>query len=79
MKKNISFEEAIEKLEGIVRDLENGSMPLDKSLTAFEEAVGLVKLCNEQLSSAEQKVRILTESADGSVTDMPFEALDDAT
>lgn len=73
MKENINFEEAMLELEGIVKKLEAGSLSLGESLEAFEKAVGLVKLCNEKLQSAEQKVRILNESADGSVTDAPFD------
>ena len=72
MNKNIKFEEAIEKLDSIVSKLESGSVPLDESLALFEEGVGLIKLCNEKLDAAEQKVRILTESADGSISDAPF-------
>ena len=79
MDKKLSFEKAIDKLEDIVRDLESGSMPLEESLRAFEEAVGLVKLCTDKLSDAEQKVRILTESADGAITDLPFNFENDAT
>lgn len=79
MDKKLSFEKAIDKLESIVRDLESGNMPLEESLLAFEEAVGLVKLCTDKLSDAEQKVRILTESADGSITDLPFNFENDAT
>ena len=45
---------------------------LPEPLTA-EEAVKLVKFCTEKLDEAEQKVRILTESADGSITDLPFD------
>ena len=73
MNEIIKFEDAMVRLEGIVRKLEAGSLSLDESLSAFEEAVGLVKLCNEKLSSAEQKVRILTESSDGAISDKPFE------
>ena len=72
MNKNIKFEEAIEKLDSIVSKLESGSVSLDESLSLFEEGVGLIKLCNQKLESAEQKVRILTESSDGSVSDAPF-------
>lgn len=72
MNKNIKFEEAIEKLDSIVSKLEAGSVALDESLTLFEEGVALIKLCNEKLDSAEQKVRILTEAEDGTVTDAPF-------
>ena len=72
MNKNIKFEEAIEKLDSIVSKLESGSCALDESLALFEEGVSLIKLCNEKLDSAEQKVRILTESGDGTVSDAPF-------
>ena len=72
MNKNIKFEEAIEKLDAIVSKLESGSASLDESLSLFEEGVKLIKICNEKLDSAEQKVRILTESEDGVVSDASF-------
>ena len=72
MKEQLCFEEAIEKLNTIISKLESGAAKLDESLALFEEGVSLIKLCNEKLDSAEQKVRILTEKPDGTVTDMPF-------
>ena len=60
-KKEIAFEEAIERLEKIVATLENGKAPLDESLRAFEEGVALINICKKQLDEAEQKVKILTE------------------
>ena len=72
MKSKIKFEEAILEVEGIIQRLENGNMPLDESIGAFEKAVGLIKLCHEQLEAAEERVRILTEGDDGTVTDLPF-------
>lgn len=77
MKNNIKFEEALSLLEEKVRLLESGNMSLDESLAAYEEAISLVRLCNEKLESAEAKVRILTESADGSVTDAPFPGINE--
>ena len=76
MKKNITFEEAMTRLEDTVRKLEGGNMSLDDSLTAFEEAVSLVKLCNEKLESAERRVRILVDNV-GEVTDRPFDGAED--
>ena len=76
--KEINFEEALVMLEGEVKKLESGNMTLDESISAFEEAVKLVKLCNEKLESAERRVRILTEMSDGSVTDLPFDSEDEA-
>ena len=72
MAKNIKFEDAIERLEEIVRRLEAGTPDLDESISLYEEAVKLSKLCNERLEAAEQKVRLLVTAPDGTVTDKPF-------
>lgn len=66
---NMTFEAAMARLEEIVRTLEGGNAPLDVSLTLFEEGVALVKLCNSSLDTAEQKVKILTASEDGSIVE----------
>ena len=68
----MTFEAALARLEEIVRAMESGSAALDSSLSLFEEGVKLIKICNEKLDSAEQKVRILTESEDGVVSDASF-------
>lgn len=75
--KDMNFEEALAKLEDQVKKLECGNMTLDDSISSFEEAVKLVKICNEKLEKAERRVRILTESQDGSITDMPFDGADE--
>ena len=72
MNKKMTFEEAIASLEKIVDEMDSGELSLDESLASFEEAVSLVKYCNAELEKAEQRVRILTENADGSVSDAPF-------
>jgi exodeoxyribonuclease VII small subunit len=77
VKKNIKFEEALENLEACLKKLETADISLDDSIKTFEEAVMLVKICNDKLDSAERKVRILTEGKDGAVTDMPFDATGD--
>lgn len=76
MKKNITFEEAITSLEDAVSRLEAGNLTLDESLKTFEDAVGLIKVCNKKLDEAEQKVKMLIEAADGSVSDVPFDGAD---
>ena len=73
MKKTLTFEEAMLSLEDIVKKLEGGGLSLDESLSSFEDAVKLVRFCNEKLETAEQKVKILVEGADGTVSDTPFE------
>ena len=78
MEKEIKFEEVMTKLEGEVKKLESGNMTLDESIAAFEEAVKLIAECNKQLDSAERRVRLLTEAADGTITDVPFDLGDEA-
>ncbi len=63
--KEMNFENAIARLEQIVRSLESGSAPLDDSLALFEEGVRLVKLCTEKLDSAESRIRLLTQTPEG--------------
>lgn len=76
MENKMKFEEAMMQLEQSVNRLESGSLGLDDAIAEYERAVGLVKICNERLVDAEQRVRLLTESSDGSVSDRPFGAID---
>lgn len=66
---NMSFEAALERLEGIVRKLEAGELSLDDSLAAFEEGVRLSSFCHKRLDDVEKKVQLLL--ADGRTA--PFE------
>jgi exodeoxyribonuclease VII small subunit len=75
--KDITFEEAMLKLESEVKRLESGSMGLDESIAAYEEAVKLIRVCNQKLDNAERRVRVLVESTDGSITDAPFDLGDE--
>ena len=70
---NISYEQAIERLNRIVNDLEKGNLPLADSLTLFEEGTALMKRCTELLDQAEQKVVMLKKGADGAPVELPFE------
>ena len=72
MKNKVTFEEAMQKLEEAVRKLESGNLPINEAMIEFEEAVSLVKYCNEVLCEAEQKVKLLLKGEDGSITDAPF-------
>lgn len=60
---NITFEAALERLEGIVRKLEAGELSLDDSLSVFEEGVRLSGFCHRRLDEVEKKVQLLL--ADG--------------
>jgi exodeoxyribonuclease VII small subunit len=58
----ISFEVALEKLQQTVKRLEGGELTLEQSLAGFEEGVRLVRTCQEQLATAEQKVEQLMQA-----------------
>ncbi len=72
MAEKTTFEAALARLEEIVKQMESGTAPLDKSLALFEEGVKLVKFCTGELDTAEQKVKKLTKGADGEVTSSDF-------
>ena len=56
----LSFEDAMNRLEEIVRRLESGDVPLDDSLGLFEEGVKLVKQCNGMLDAVQKKISLIT-------------------
>lgn len=66
-----SFEEALESLEQITKDMENGELSLEKSLKKFDEGVKLAELCNQKLEEAQQKVDLLLKK-DGKLISVPF-------
>ena len=53
------FEDCLQRLEKIVQELEKGEVPLEKSLTLFEEGMQLSAACRKELEDAEGKVEIL--------------------
>lgn len=73
MNEEIKFEKAMERLEKIVEDLENGNIPLEEALKKYEEGVKLSKVCQKRLSQAEKKIEILTRALDGSLQPEPFD------
>ena len=72
MSSTMKFEDALARLEDAVRLLEGGKLTLDESIEKYEDALKYVRICNEMLEKAEQKVKILTAAADGTVSDRPF-------
>lgn len=57
-----SFESAMTRLEEISAEMESGSRSLEESMKLFEEGTKLIRYCNEELASAEQKIVKLTEA-----------------
>lgn len=65
MMKEMTFEESLEKLEEIVNRLENGDVPLDDAIDEFNEAMKLVKTCNDKLNAAEESIaKIVRENGE---------------
>ena len=78
MSEEISFEEALIKLEDVVSQLEQGDvLTLDESLQAFEEGIRLTRLCREKLDAAELRVQQLVEVDEDAFEMVPFEAEDE--
>jgi exodeoxyribonuclease VII small subunit len=75
----LSFEKAMERLEAIVEEMESGKMPLEELLVRYEEGMKLVKVCQERLARAEQKIEIITRDHAGKVTVKNFEATETAS
>jgi exodeoxyribonuclease VII small subunit len=59
----LTFEQAVESLEGIVAEMEGGQLPLAECLAKFERAIALSRFCSQQLSDAETRIQTLTEEA----------------
>jgi len=71
MKKNVSFETALKRLEEIVDEMENGGAELERSLAMYEEGIKLVNFCTAKLEEAKNKVEMLTKSG-GVVKPEPY-------
>ena len=67
-----SFEASLEALEKIVRDLEQGDLPLEKSLELFEQGIKLSRQCQERLSQAERRIEVLMRDNNGRTVATPF-------
>ena len=69
----LSFEAAMQRLDGIVKRLERGDVALEESLSLFEEGSRLLASCNQMLDAVEQKVIMLKKGSDGAPVELPFD------
>lgn len=67
-----TFEEALDSLEKIVGELEEGNLSLEDTLKKFEEGIKLSRLCEKKLKQAQKKVSMLTRDEHGNLREMPF-------
>ena len=70
-KKMVGLESAMARLEEIVNEMENEKLPLDKSLKLYDEGIGLVAKCSEELEAAKRKIQILQQGKDGEIEIVP--------
>jgi exodeoxyribonuclease VII small subunit len=66
-----TFETSLDELETVVRELEGGDLPLERSLELFERGMGLSESCRKQLEAAETRVEMLIRK-EGKLTPEPF-------
>lgn len=70
------FEEALDKLEQIVADLESGSLGLDEAIKKYEDGMKLANFCNNKLNETKKKIEILVKDAAGRVSLKSFEGVE---
>lgn len=69
--KELSFEEAMEKLEAIVQQLESGDVPLEKAIELFQQGMEMAQTCSGKLEQIERKIEMLIDE-NGTFVRKPF-------
>ena len=72
MAKKKNFEEYLTQLETLADELESGDLPLEEALKKYEEAIKALRLCQETLKKAEQRIEVLLRDAEGKLQAQPF-------
>src|ERR1700732_3308321 len=75
---DLNFETAMDRLEKIVEQMESGKLPLEDLIVRYEEGMNLVKVCQERLASAEQKIEIIARNSAGKPVVKDFEPVAEA-
>jgi exodeoxyribonuclease VII small subunit len=74
----LNFESAMNRLEAIVEKMESGKLPLEELIVRYEEGMNLVKICQERLARAEQKIEIIGRDSAGKPVVRDFESAAEA-
>jgi exodeoxyribonuclease VII small subunit len=69
----LNFEGALDRLEKIVEQMESGKLALEDLIVRYEEGMNLVKVCQERLAKAEQKIEIIARNSAGKTIIKDFE------
>lgn len=72
MEQKMTYEEALARLEQIIRAMENEKIPLEESLKLYEEGVAIVRRLSAELDDAERKIKILQQNAQGEIVAIDF-------
>ena len=75
----LNFEVAMGRLEKIVEQMESGKLPLEDLIVRYEEGMNLVKVCQERLAKAEQKIEIIARNSAGKAIVRDFEPTPEPT
>ena len=75
---DLNFEGAMDRLEKIVEQMESGKLPLEDLIVRYEEGMNLVKVCQERLANAEQKIEIIARNSAGKPEVKAFEPTQEA-
>lgn len=70
----VRFEDALDRLETLVEEMESGDLALEETIERFEEGQKLLRTCGQLLDRAEQRVRTILRRADGALTTEPWDA-----
>lgn len=76
MEEEVSFEEALNKLETLVRELEAGRIKLDDAVKFYDDAVRLRKFCEQKLDDAKMKIEKIEVSSSGELVAVALDAND---
>ena len=69
---NMSFEEAMARLDKITAELSRDGVELEKALALYEDGVRLARICNEKLENTERKIKMLQADSNGEITEKDF-------
>lgn len=72
-KKKLTFEEQLDKVESLIGEMEDGTMPLDTTLKAYDEGMQMIAALERELAAATQRLTVLRRGADGQDTEIPVE------
>lgn len=72
-RKKLTFEEQLDKVEAIIGQMEDGSMPLEETLKHYDEGMQMIAAMEKELAEATQRLTVLRRGADGQDAEIPVE------